>query len=167
MNDRKPLRLRQRLAVCYGLAAALWVAGWLWGGFVLLRWQLQGQMPRRAADAQELRYEGVAFYAENGWTPPDEGDNWCISTDSDPRIYWQGQGYLDNVTLKVYYKLPPDAVVLYYLTPARPTTPKSKRCSARSWTAACILTWAAAMSPGCASTPTAAAVCPPGWTVFT
>ena len=68
MNDRKPLRLRQLLAVCYGLAAALWVASWLWGGFVLLRWNLQGQMPRRAADAQELSYEGVAFYAENGWT---------------------------------------------------------------------------------------------------
>lgn len=119
MNDRKPLRLRQLLAVCYGLAAALWVASWLWGGFVLLRWNLQGQMPRRAADAQELSYEGVAFYAENGWTPPGEGGNWCISTDSDPRIYWQGQGYLDNVTLKVRYKLPPDAVVLYYLTPGQ------------------------------------------------
>ena len=36
MTNRKPLHLRQLLTVSYGLAAALWLAAWVWGGFVLL-----------------------------------------------------------------------------------------------------------------------------------
>ena len=42
-------------------------------------------------------------------------------------MYWQGQGYLDNVCLQAEYFLPPGAVVLYYLTPGQTDYTESQK----------------------------------------
>ena len=127
MTNRKPLHLRQLLAVSYGLAIALWLAAWVWGGFVLLYYNLQGAMPHITVPAQEMSVSSMVSYTENGWTPPGAGDNWYLSTDDDPHLYWQGQGYLDNVCLQAEYFLPPGAVVLYYLTPGQTDYTESQK----------------------------------------
>ena len=117
MQDKKPLCFCQLLTVGYGLAAILWVAAWLLGCFGMLYYNLQGQMPCRKADAAELAYSSLEAYADHpDWTQPGAGEGWYISTDEDPHLYWQGSGYLQTVELKVQYRLPPGAVVLYYLT---------------------------------------------------
>ena len=42
-----------------------------------------------------------------------------LSTDSDPHIYWQGQGYIETAVLDAAHRLPPGGVALYYLKPGQ------------------------------------------------
>lgn len=91
---RKPLlKTRQLLLLAYLLAAVLWVVRCLVGCGVMLNYKLQGKMPQTHVDAAELVTESFAPYSSNEWwTPPDDDPAWYLSTDSDPHIYWQGQG---------------------------------------------------------------------------
>ena len=118
---RKPLfRPQQLLLLAYLLAAALWLAQALVGSAVMLNYKLKGEMPQRTVPAAELTTESFAPYSSNQWwTPPDDDPNWYLSTDSDPHIYWQGQGYLETVRLDAVHRLPPEGVALYYLLPGQ------------------------------------------------
>ena len=98
---RKPLlKARQLLLLAYLLTAVLWVVRCLVGCGVMLNYKLQGKMPQTHVDAAELVTESFAPYSSNEWwTPPDNDPAWYLSTDSDPHIYWQGQGYIETVVL--------------------------------------------------------------------
>ena len=77
-------------------------------------------MPQTHVDAAELVTESFAPYSSNEWwTPPDDDPAWYLSTDSDPHIYWQGQGYIETVVLDAAHRLPPGGVALYYLKPGQ------------------------------------------------
>ena len=68
------------------------------GSAVMLNYKLQGEMPQRTVQPAELQTESFAPYSSNQWwTPPDDDPAWYLSTDSDPHIYWQGQGYIETV----------------------------------------------------------------------
>lgn len=118
---RKPLlKTRQLLLLAYLLAAVLWVVRCLVGCGVMLNYKLQGKMPQTHVDAAELVTESFAPYSSNEWwTPPDDDPAWYLSTDSDPHIYWQGQGYIETVVLDAAHRLPPGGVALYYLKPGQ------------------------------------------------
>lgn len=118
---RKPLlKARQLLLLAYLLAAVLWVVRCLVGCGVMLNYKLQGKMPQTHADAAELVTESFAPYSSNEWwTPPDDDPAWYLSTDSDPHIYWQGQGYIETVVLDAAHRLPPGGVALYYVKPGQ------------------------------------------------
>ena len=118
---RKPLlRARQLLLLAYLLAAVLWVVRCLVGCGVMLNYKLQGKMPQTHVDAAELVTESFAPYSSNEWwTPPDDDPAWYLSTDSDPHIYWQGQGYIETAVLDAAHRLPPGGVALYYLKPGQ------------------------------------------------
>jgi len=155
---RKPLlKARQLLLLAYLLAAVLWVVRCLVGCGVMLNYKLQGKMPQTHVDAAELVTESFAPYSSNEWwTPPDDDPAWYLSTDSDPHIYWQGQGYVETVVLDAAHRLPPGGVALYYLKPARPTTPRRRRSTPGSRPPASTrLIWAGSGSQGCALTRTA------------
>ena len=113
---RKALRFRpqQLLLVAYLLAAVLWLARGFVGSAVMLNYKLQGEMPQRTVQPAELQTESFAPYSSNQWwTPPDDDPAWYLSTDSDPRIYWQGEGYIETVRLYAAHRLPPGGVALY------------------------------------------------------
>ena len=118
---RKPLlKARQLLLLAYLLTAVLWVVRCLVGCGVMLNYKLQGKMPQTHVDAAELVTESFAPYSSNEWwTPPDNDPAWYLSTDSDPHIYWQGQGYIETVVLDAAHRLPPGGVALYYLKPGQ------------------------------------------------
>ena len=127
---RKPLlKARQLLLLAYLLAAVLWVVRCLVGCGVMLNYKMQGKMPQVTLAPDELTTESFAAYSSNEWwTAPDDDPNWYLSTDSDPHIYWQGQGYIETAVLDAAHRLPP----------------------------ACTRSiWAASGSRACASTPTA------------
>ena len=127
MAQRKPIgtnrplfRPQQLLLLAYLLAAVLWLVRCLGGGAVMLNYKLQGKMPQRTLTPAELTTESFAPYSSNEWwTPPDDDPNWYLSTDNDPHIYWQGQGYLETVRLDAAHSLPPGGVALYYLLPGQ------------------------------------------------
>lgn len=121
MAGKKPLfRGRQLLLLAYLLAAALWAAHCLLGSAVMLNYKLRGEMPQTTLLPEELVTESFAPYSSNEWwTPPDDDPNWYLSTDSDPHIYWQGQGYIETVALYAAHRLPPGGVALYYLLPGQ------------------------------------------------
>lgn len=119
---RKALYFRpqQLLLVAYLLAAVLWLASGFVGSAVMLNYKLQGKMPQRTVPPEELQTESFAPYSSNQWwTPPDDDPAWYLSTDSDPHIYWQGQGYIERVRLYAGHRLPPGGVALYYLLPGQ------------------------------------------------
>ena len=104
---RKPLlKARQLLLLAYLLAAVLWVVRCLVGCGVMLNYKLQGKMPQTHVDAAELVTESFAPYSSNEWwTPPDDDPAWYLSTDSDPHIYWQGQGYIETAVLTIFMRV--------------------------------------------------------------
>lgn len=121
MTERKPLfRARQLLLLAYLLAAVLWVVSRLVGCGVMLNYKLQGKMPQTHVDPADLVTESFAPYSSNEWwTPPDDDPAWYLSTDSDPHIYWQGQGYIETIALHAGHHFPPGGVALYYLRPGQ------------------------------------------------
>lgn len=130
---KKPLfKLRQLLVLAYLLAAVFWVVRCLIGCGVMLNYQLQGKMPQTHLDAADLVTESFAPYSSNEWwTPPDDDPAWYLSTDSDPRIYWQGQGYIETVVLDAAHRLPPGGVALYYLKPGQTDYTEAQKVFAR------------------------------------
>ena len=118
---KKPLfKARQLLVLAYLLAAVFWVVRCLVGCGVMLNYKMQGKMPQTHVDAADLVTESFAPYSSNEWwTPPDDDPAWYLSTDSDPHIYWQGQGYIETVVLDAAHRLPPGGVALYYLKPGQ------------------------------------------------
>lgn len=88
----------------------------------MLNYKLQGKMPQTHVDAAELVTESFAPYSSNEWwTPPDDDPAWYLSTDSDPHIYWQGQGYIETAVLDAAHRLPPGrrGAVLFEARPDR------------------------------------------------
>ena len=130
---RKPLlKARQLLLLAYLLAAVLWVVRCLVGCGVMLNYKLQGKMPQTHVDAAELVTESFAPYSSNEWwTPPDDDPAWYLSTDSDPHIYWQGQGYVETAVLDAAHRLPPGGVALYYLKPGQTDYTEAQKVYAR------------------------------------
>ena len=117
---RKKVSARQLLAVCYGLAAILWVAYCVLQSAMMLTYKLKGEMPSQTLTSQELQTESFERYDSNEWwQSPDERPDWYLSTSNDPHIFWQGRGYLRTVRLEVEHRLAPGAVALYYLTPGQ------------------------------------------------
>ena len=122
LSERKrPLfRPRQLLLLAYLLALVLWLVRGMVGSAVMLNYKLRGEMPQKTVAPAELVTESFAPYSSNQWwTPPDDDPDWYLSTDSDPHIYWQGQGYLETVRLYAGHQLPPGGVALYYLLPGQ------------------------------------------------
>ena len=98
----------------------------------MLNYQLQGKMPQTHLDAADLVTESFAPYSSNEWwTPPDDDPAWYLSTDSDPRIYWQGQGYIETAVLDAAHRLPPGGVALYYLKPGQTDYTEAQKVFAR------------------------------------
>ena len=118
---KRPLfRPRQLLLLAYLLALVLWLVQGLVGSAIMLNYKLKGEMPRQTVAPADLMTESFAPYSSNQWwTPPDDDPNWYLSTDSDPHIYWQGQGYIETVRLYAGHRLPPGGVALYYLLPGQ------------------------------------------------
>lgn len=118
---KRPLfRPRQLLLLAYLLALVLWLVQGLVGSAIMLNYKLKGEMPRQTVAPADLVTESFAPYSSNQWwTPPDDDPNWYLSTDSDPHIYWQGQGYIETVRLYAGHRLPPGGVALYYLLPGQ------------------------------------------------
>lgn len=120
-ESKRPLfRPRQLLLLAYLLTIVLWLVRGLVGSAVMINYKLKGEMPQQMVAPAELVTESFAPYSSNQWwTPPDDDPNWYLSTDSDPHIYWQGQGYLETVRLYAEHQLPPGGVALYYLLPGQ------------------------------------------------
>ena len=118
---KRPLfRPRQLLLLAYLLALVLWLVQGLVGSAIMLNYKLKGEMPRQTVAPADLVTESFAPYSSNQWwTPPDDDPDWYLSTDSDPHIYWQGQGYIEKVRLYAGHRLPPGGVALYYLLPGQ------------------------------------------------
>ena len=125
-------RPQQLLLVAYLLAAALWLAAGFVGSAVMLNYKLRGEMPQRTIQPAELQTESFAPYSSNQWwTPPDDDPAWYLSTDSDPHIYWQGEGYIETVRLYAGHRLPPGGVALYYLLPGQTDYSEAQKVYAR------------------------------------
>lgn len=111
---------RWLVVLCYLIAAALWLAGCFVRSGVMLNHKLRGEMPCVTLTPGELTTESFAPYSSNEWwIPPDSDPCWYLSTDNDPRIFWQGAGYLETVRLDAAHLLPPGGVALYYLRPGQ------------------------------------------------
>lgn len=120
MKNRPVLRPRQLFALCYAGAAVLWAVWCLVGCAVMLNYKLGGDMPSLTLTEDDLSFENFARYDSNEWwTAPDDRPEWYLSTSNDPRIYWQGQGYIERVELHADHLLPPGGVALYYLLPGQ------------------------------------------------
>ena len=116
MQKKTLFNPRQTLVLAYLLAVVLWLVRCLAGSAVMLNYKMQGKMPQVTLAPDELTTESFAAYSSNEWwTAPDDDPNWYLSTDSDPHIYWQGQGYIETVELDAAHRLPPGGVALYYL----------------------------------------------------
>lgn len=111
---------QQLLAVCYALAAALWLVCCFVGSAVMLNHKMDGSMRTLTLSDTELSYESFANYHDLEWSePPTTADNWYLSTDNDPHIFWQGTAYVETVRLDANHDLPAGSVALYYLLPGQ------------------------------------------------
>ena len=120
MQKKTLFNPRQTLVLAYLLAVVLWLVHCLAGSAVMLNYKMQGKMPQVTLAPAELTTESFAAYSSNEWwTAPGDDPNWYLSTDSDPHIYWQGQGYIETVELDAAHRLPPGGVALYYLKPGQ------------------------------------------------
>lgn len=127
MRDTKKL-----FRLCYALAAALWLAWCLAGCGVMLWHKAGGDMPRKTLAGDDLRYESFVDYADLEWdTPPDDDPRWYLSTDNDPKIYWDGSGYIETVRLLAKHRYPAGSVVLYYLLPGQTDYSEAQKVYAR------------------------------------
>ena len=127
MQKKTLFNPRQTLVLAYLLAVVLWLVRCLAGSAVMLNYKMQGKMPQVTLAPDELTTESFAAYSSNEWwTAPDDDPNWYLSTDSDPHIYWQGQGYIETVELDAAHRLPPGGVALYYLKPGQTEAPDGK-----------------------------------------
>ena len=90
------------------------------GGAVVLDHKMDGSMRTLTLGPGDLTFESFMSYAEDEWaTPPDERENWYLSTDNDPHIFWEGEVFVETVRLEVEQLLPPGSVTLYYRTPGQ------------------------------------------------
>lgn len=117
------LRPAQRVALCYGLAAALWALYCLVGSGIMLNYKLSGRMPQQTLAFDDLRAESLVPY------PAQEG--WLVSSDADPHLTWEGEGYLETVALQADYGLPPGGVALYWLVPGQDGYTEKQKVFAR------------------------------------
>lgn len=80
------------------------------GGAVMLDHKMDGSMRTLTLGPGDLTFESFMSYAEDEWaTPPDERENWYLSTDNDPHIFWEGEAFVETVRLEVEQLLPPAA----------------------------------------------------------
>ena len=102
MKKKNMTSARQLLAVCYGLAAVLWVVWCMIQSAVMLTWKLKGEMPYLTLTVDDIQTESFERYdGTEWWTAPDGRPDWYLSTSNDPHIFWQGRGYLQTVRLEV------------------------------------------------------------------
>lgn len=111
---------RQWLGLFWAAAAILWAVRCLVGCGVMLNYKLRGQMPDLVLGLDDLTMESMRDCAADPWSDaPDDRPNWYLTSDNDPHIFWQGEGYLETVQLHVEQLSPPGGVALYYLRPGQ------------------------------------------------
>lgn len=122
-NCKKKVGPAALLGLCYALAVALWVVSLLVRGGILLTHKANGTMRTLTLQPQELQCESFVNYEDLAWNePPEEGENWYLSTDNDPHLLWNCEDvplYLETVRMDARHDLAPGAVTLYYRTPGQ------------------------------------------------
>lgn len=111
---------RRLTAACYLAAAVLWLVFGV-GQSVRMLWaRSRGEYPSRTLTAAELSMRSFENYENLEWDiPPYEDPDLYLTTDNDPQLVWQGNGYLETVVLHASHYTPPGAVALYYLRPGQ------------------------------------------------
>ncbi|MDD4850240.1 MAG: hypothetical protein PHO10_06015 [Gemmiger sp.] len=120
-REQSPARL---LGLCYLLAGLGWFFYCLLGCGVMLYHKASGDMPQLTLSARDLTMESFVNYNDLEWqTAPEPGDDWYLSTDNDPKLYWEAAGevpvYLETVRLNALHRLPAGSVALYYRLPGQ------------------------------------------------
>lgn len=111
---------RALLGYFYALAAVAWALWVLLSGAIQLDNKMNGRMRTMNLMPDDLEFESFMNYADDEWaTPPDDRENWFLSTDNDPHILWQGELFVTTVRLEVEQLVPPGSVALYYLKPGQ------------------------------------------------
>ena len=129
---RAKLTARQLLGLCYAAAAILWAVRCLVGCGVMLNYKLRGEMPDLVLGPADLVIESMIDCAENEWVDaPDDRPGWYLSSDNDPHLFWQGEGYIETVQLHAEQLLPPGGVALYYLRPGQSEYSEAQKVFAR------------------------------------
>ena len=117
---RTKLTVRQLLALCYAAAAVVWVLRCVLGCGIMLNYKLRGEMPTAVLGPDDLVLESMIDCAADKWTDaPDDRPDWYLTSDNDPHIFWQGEGYIESVRLHAEQLSPPGGVALYYLLPGQ------------------------------------------------
>lgn len=110
--------LKYPLVVAYGLAMAIWI---LYAGMLQLKslwYTSQGKGGESVILPSQM--ELVALVEQKPFSELPKGD-WLVSSDSDPQIRWECNGwYLEQVQLNMETLWPTGAVVLYYRTAQQP-----------------------------------------------
>ena len=112
------------LAIAYGIAAIVWAMGCVVHTAIALNYRLRGQMPTLTLTDSDL--------VLTSYVPlPESGPGWLISTDADPRLFWEGEAYVETVCLHAEYQRPPGAIALYYLRPGQTEYTERQKVFAR------------------------------------
>lgn len=110
--------LKYPLVVAYGLAMAIWI---LYAGTLQVKslwYTSQGKGGESVILPSQM--ELVALVEQKPFSELPKGD-WLVSSDSDPQIRWECNGwYLEQVQLNMETLWPTGAVVLYYRTAQQP-----------------------------------------------
>lgn len=108
------------LVLCYALAVVLWLVLCFVHCAVVLNEKANGRMRSLSLSPADFTRESFVSYDESEWdNPPEEGENWYLSTDNDSHLIWTGEIYLESVRLDARHYLPPGSVALYYLKPGQ------------------------------------------------
>ena len=147
---------RALLGYFYALAAVAWVLWVLLTGAIQLDHKMTGSMRQLTLTPDDLQFESFMNYADDEWaTPPDERENWYLSTDSDPHILWQGEAFVTSVR--------PVALRCTTSSPASRTTVNLRRSTPIWKTEHMCLIWAVFWSAGCVLTRTVSVGYRPAW----
>lgn len=120
------------LVLCYALAVVLWLVYCFVHSAVALNEKANGRMRSLTLSPEDFTRESFVSYDESEWDdPPEEGENWYLSTDNDSHLFWEGEIYLERVRLDAWHYLPPGSVALYYLKPGQTDYSEAQKVFAR------------------------------------
>lgn len=109
------MNLKKLLAACYLAALFIWLAHGA-GVLVQTAWYArEGLASQRGIPFEELDPVAIKPY-ENEQDP---SGSWYVSTDSDPRLYWEHTAWVRRVVLELEHQKPGCGVELYYKLPGQ------------------------------------------------
>lgn len=109
------MNLKKLLAACYLASLLVWLAHGA-GVLVQTAWYArEGLAGQRQLAFEELDPVAVKPY-ENEQDP---NGIWYVSTDSDPRLYWEHSAWVRRVVLRIEHQKPGCGVELYYKLPGQ------------------------------------------------